>query len=279
MLGGCPITPGRGKRIKGGSRQVVLQLAERAASIAAPGWCLLLFSPFIGSFLGVVIRRLPEGRQLVWARSGCETCGATLTVRDLIPLVSWLSTRGRCRHCGGALGWFYPGVELAALAVAVIALIVDRPEQAWLDCLLGWWLLTLGWIDLRTWLLPDVLTLPLLLLGLLICLAFDPEDLVDRAAAAALGYLALRAVAWGYRRLRGREGLGQGDAKLFAVAGAWLGLTALPQVILLAAATALLAVAVLGLSGTRLRAHTALPFGPFLGLAIWLIWLFGPFIP
>jgi leader peptidase (prepilin peptidase)/N-methyltransferase len=257
---------------------VLAQLAERAASLGVAGWSLLLLAPFIGSFLGVVIRRLPEGRPVAWARSDCESCGARLTARDLVPLISWLMTRGRCRHCGDALGWFYPGVELAALAVAVVALVADGQEQAWLDCLLGWWLLTLGWIDLRTWLLPDLLTLPLLVLGLVVCIAFDPEDLADRAAAAAIGYLVLRAVAWAYQRYRGREGLGQGDAKLFAAAGAWLGLAALPQVILLAAVAALVTAAALGLAGTRLRARTALPFGPFLGLATWLTWLFGPLV-
>jgi leader peptidase (prepilin peptidase)/N-methyltransferase len=274
--------PGRISRAershKSGLSNVLAQLAERGASLGAVGWSLLLMAPFIGSFLGVVIRRLPEGRPVAWARSDCESCGATLTPRDLIPLISWLAARGRCRHCGHVLGWFYPGVELAALAVAVVALAVDRPEQAWLDCLLGWWLLTLGWIDVRTWLLPDILTLPLLVLGLVVCISFNPEDLVDRAAAAALGYLVLQAVAWAYQRCRGREGLGQGDAKLFAAAGAWLGLAALPQVILIAAVAALAAAAALGLAGTRLRALTALPFGPFLGLAIWLTWLLGPLV-
>ncbi|TMJ61814.1 MAG: prepilin peptidase [Alphaproteobacteria bacterium] len=253
------------------------QLADRVAGVGIPGWFLLLLSVFIGSFLGTVIRRLPEGRPIMMsARSACEACGARLAPRDLVPLVSWLAARGRCRYCGVALGWFYPGVELGALAVATIAITIDGPEQAWLDCLLGWWLLALGWIDLRVWLLPDALTLPLLVLGLLVTLAFDPEDLADRAAAAAIGYLALRAIGWIYERLRGREGLGQGDAKLFAAAGAWLGTAALSQVVLLAAAAALLAAAAVGLSGTRIRAHTALPFGPFLALAIWPLWLFGP---
>lgn len=257
---------------------MLAQLAERAASLGVAGWSLLLLAPFIGSFLGVVIRRLPEGRPVAWARSDCESCGATLAARDLVPLISWLVARGRCRHCGDALGWFYPGVELAALAVAVVALVVDGPEQAWLDCLLGWWLLTLGWIDFRTWLLPDILTLPLIVLGLVVCISFDPEDLADRAAAAATGYLVLRALAWAYERYRGREGLGQGDAKLFAAAGAWLGLAALPQIILLAAVAALAIAAALALAGTRVGARTALPFGPFLGFATWLTWLFGPLV-
>ncbi len=73
-------------------------------------------APAIGSFIGVVIRRLPDGRSIVWARSECEACGAPLAPRDLVPLISWVLARGRCRHCGQLLGWFYPGVEIAALA-------------------------------------------------------------------------------------------------------------------------------------------------------------------
>jgi leader peptidase (prepilin peptidase)/N-methyltransferase len=249
---------------------------DHLRSLGAEGWGLILMAPFIGSFLGALIRRLPEGRPIVWSRSACEGCGAVLRASELVPLVSWVLARGRCRRCGRALGWFYPGVELAALAVALIALMVDDAETAWLDCLLGWSLLALAWIDVRHWILPDALTLPLIVAGLLAALVFDPDSLADRALGAALGYLALRVVAWAYLRLRGREGLGQGDAKLLAAAGAWLGALALPQVILVAAVAALVAAAVLHLSGARIRAQSALPFGPFLALAIWALWLFGP---
>jgi leader peptidase (prepilin peptidase)/N-methyltransferase len=244
--------------------------------LGAAGWGLILGAPIVGSFLGVLIRRLPEGRPIVWARSACDSCGAALRAGDLLPLVSWVLARGRCRHCGRPLGWFYPAVELAALAVAAIALAVDEVEAAWLDCLLGWWLLALAWIDIRRWILPDALTLPLIVAGLLAALAFEPDALVERALGAALGYIALRAIAWAYFRLRGREGLGQGDAKLLAAAGAWLGAYALPQVILVAALAALLAAAALRLSGREIRALSALPFGPFLAVAIWALWLFGP---
>jgi leader peptidase (prepilin peptidase)/N-methyltransferase len=245
-------------------------------SLGTAGWGLVVAAPFIGSFLGVLIRRLPEGRPIVWARSACEACGAGLTATELVPLVSWVIARGRCGHCGRPVGWFYPAVELAALAAALIALAVDDIETAWLDCLLGWWLLALAWIDVRRLILPDVLTLPLIVAGLLAAAVLDPDSLAERALGAALGYLALRAVAWAYLRLRGREGLGQGDAKLLAAAGAWLGAVALPQVILVAALSALLVAAALRLSGSTMHAHSALPFGPFLALAIWALWLFGP---
>jgi leader peptidase (prepilin peptidase) / N-methyltransferase len=250
-----------------------LNLVDPIVGADAAAWGAVLAAPFIGSFLGVVVRRLPDGRSIAWARSRCDGCGAPLSVRDLVPFFSWLVARGRCRFCGHSLGWFYPGIELAALAVALISVFVDSGEELWLDCVLGWWLLALAWIDVRSWLLPDALTLPLVIAGLAAAGAFDPEGLTDRAFGAAAGYLGLRALAIIYRALRGRDGLGGGDAKLLAAAGAWVGLRALPQVVLLAALAGLLAAACLRLAGVRLGAQSALPFGPFLALAIWLIWL------
>ena len=248
---------------------------EQVSEAAAAGWTLILVAPFVGSFLGLIIRRLPDGLPVTWARSVCEGCNTRLKVRDLVPLYSWLAQKGRCRYCGHPLGWFYPGIELAALAIALNALLVNGGEGAWLDCLLGWWLLTLGWIDLRCWLLPDVLTLPLVLVGLAAAALFDPEQLTQRALGAALGYSSLLAVAAVYKRLRGREGLGRGDAKLLASSGAWVGAAALPQVILIGALSALAAAACLRLAGVRLGAHSALPFGPFLAFATWVVWLSG----
>jgi leader peptidase (prepilin peptidase) / N-methyltransferase len=239
-------------------------------------WSALLAAPFVGSFLGVVVQRLPEDRPIAWGRSHCEHCGAALAVRDLVPVVSWLAAGGRCRFCRQHLGWFYPAIEIAAVVVALFAIIADGGEGTWIDCVFGWWLLTLGWIDLRRWLLPDALTLPLIIIGLALAAVFAREQLIDRAFGAVLGYLGLRAIALVYRALRRREGLGQGDAKLLAAAGAWVGASALPQIIFGAALAALITVVALRLAGVRLEAHSALPFGPFLALATWLIWLFGP---
>jgi leader peptidase (prepilin peptidase) / N-methyltransferase len=250
------------------------ELAGRMVEASAADWGLVVVSPAIGSFLGLLIRRLPDGAPVARGRSHCDACGTTLRARDLVPVLSWLVARGRCRYCGQPLGWFYPGIELAALGVALTAVLIDGGQGAWVDCLLGWWLLALGWIDLRSWLLPDVLTLPLIIAGLAASFVFDPDQLTQRALGAALGYLSLAAIAALYRALRGREGLGGGDAKLLAAAGAWLGAAALPQVILLAALSALAAAASLRLAGIRLGRYSALPFGPFLALAIWVLWLF-----
>jgi leader peptidase (prepilin peptidase)/N-methyltransferase len=249
----------------------------RLGNLGADGWGLLLASPFIGSFIGVLIRRLPDEKPFVWSRSVCDGCGTVLTPRDLLPLVSWALARGRCRRCGQPLGWFYPGVESAALIIAGIALSVDEMPRAALDCLFGWWLLTLAWIDLRHWLLPDRLTLPLIVAGLAAAAVLDPDTVLDRALGAAFGYIALRAIAAGYRALRQREGLGQGDAKMLGAAGAWVGAAALPQVILLASLAALLAAA-LRPGGAQLHLHSALQFGPFLALATWAVWLGGPIV-
>jgi leader peptidase (prepilin peptidase)/N-methyltransferase len=245
-------------------------------ALGVADWMLIAVAPAIGSFVGLIIYRLPEAAPIVWGRSRCDHCDAVLAPRDLVPLASWLAARGHCRQCGHPLGWFYPAVEIAAIAIAIVSVLVDRGEQAWLDAGLGWWLLALGWIDLRSWMLPDALTLPLIALGLAATGWFLPGDLIDHSVGAALGYLGLWAIAWLYRRLRGREGLGLGDAKLLAAAGAWVGVSGLPSVIAGAAGVGLIAAGGLMLAGARVDRHSALPFGPFLSLAAWLVWIFGP---
>ena len=251
-------------------------LSGRIAEIGVGGAMLLAVSPVIGSFLGTLVLRLPDRRPILSGRSRCEHCGVRLAARDLVPLLSWLIARGRCRRCGHALGWFYPGIETAAVALAVVSLAIDSGLAAWIDWLLGCWLLVLGWIDLRRWLLPDALTLPLILVGLAAAAWLAPGELLDRAAGAAGGYLILQATAWAYRRIRGIEGLGGGDAKLLAAAGAWVGAAALPSVLFGAAGTALVAAAGLAVAGTRIKRDSALPFGPFLAAATWVVWLLGP---
>jgi leader peptidase (prepilin peptidase)/N-methyltransferase len=242
-----------------------------------PYWLMILIAaPFVGSFLGVLIRRLPEGRTVGLDRSTCERCGVTLAAHELVPVASFVWQRGRCRHCGEAFGSFHLAIELAAIGVALWAILGDAdPDRLWADCLLGWTLLALAWIDWRWMVLPDVLTLPLLLSGLLLTLLLQPDAITNHAAGAAVGYLLLRGVAWSYRLVRGREGMGAGDAKLLGAAGAWLGLTPLPLVVLLAALLGLATAGLLALCGRDVRATTALPFGPCLALALWLIWLHG----
>jgi leader peptidase (prepilin peptidase)/N-methyltransferase len=236
----------------------------------------VILAPFIGSFLGVLIRRLPAGQPIALARSACASCGCRLGVIDLVPVVSFVVLRGRCRSCGAPIGVFHLAVELAALAVALwAALTLTEPGWVWASCVLGWTLLALGWIDVEHMMLPDVLTLPLLLAGLGVTLLLDQADIADHALGAVLGYVAFRAIAAGYRAWRGRDGLGGGDAKLLAAAGAWLGWQALPWVVLEASLAGIGAALIARLLGHRISGTTALPFGPFIALGIWLVWLYG----
>jgi leader peptidase (prepilin peptidase)/N-methyltransferase len=230
-----------------------------------PGWVLLPLGLIVGSWLGVVIRRFDTGRDALWGRSACESCAVALGPWDLVPLASFAALKGRCRHCGAPVSWFHPAVELAGLAVGAAALAADGGSaRAWADAGLGWALLAAGWIDFDHFILPDVITLPALLAGLAVTWWLGPGSIYDHAAAAALGYLGFRALNAAYRAWRGRDGLGLGDAKLLAAAGAWLGTALLPDEILLAG---LLGLAASILTGGRLSAATKLPFGPALALA------------
>jgi leader peptidase (prepilin peptidase)/N-methyltransferase len=244
-----------------------------------PDWLLpVLVSPFIGSFLGVLIQRLPDGDDVVAARSHCNACHRTLGPADLIPIVSYLAMRGRCRHCGAPIGRFHLMIELAALAVALWAITIDDGARLWADCVLGWTLLALAWIDARHMILPDVLTLPLVLAGLGFAWTLEPDRIVDHAAGAAIGWLLFWAVSRLYRLFRGCDGLGEGDAKLLAASGAWVSWSGLGPVMLVAALTGL-GVALVGwLRGGKTTTATAIPFGPPLAFATWLVWLYAQLV-
>jgi leader peptidase (prepilin peptidase)/N-methyltransferase len=140
---------------------------------------------------------------------------------------------------------------------------------------LGWTLLALAWIDLRHMILSDVLTLPLVLAGLAFAWFLEPEAIVDHAAGAAAGWLLFWAISRVYRLLRGRDGLGEGDAKLMAAAGAWVTWMGLGPVMLVGAVTGLAVALVMRLRGRDVSGATAIPFGPPLAFGIWVVWLYG----
>jgi leader peptidase (prepilin peptidase)/N-methyltransferase len=240
---------------------------------------LVVVAPFIGSFLSVVVTRLVRGKTVVAGRSACDACGHPLGVLDLVPLASFAALRGRCRHCGAAIDPVHPALEIGALGVALWAALTTGDWLLVATCVLGWTLLALAAIDLRDGLLPDVLTFPLLGIGLAVSYGIDPALLVDHIIGAATGFTAFAALAYLYRRLRGREGLGLGDAKLLAAEGAWVGWIGLPTIILFAAVIGLIAVLVQSRRGRVLAATDRLPFGPALAFAGWLVWLYGPLIP
>jgi leader peptidase (prepilin peptidase)/N-methyltransferase len=235
---------------------------------------VLVAAPFIGSFLGTLITRTASGEDFVRGRSCCEICGHRLGPFELIPLVSFVIQRGRCRACRAPIRPFHLHVELAALVVPVSVLLAGA-DGALLaaGCVLGWTLLASAWIDVLTMRLPDMLTLPLVLAGLGEALWLDPDALTDRALGAAIGYAAFRLLAWAYFRFRGRDGLGQGDAKLLAAGGAWVGAAMLADVVLMAAVAGLLFAGGMVLMGRRVDGSTRLPFGPFLAAGIWSVWL------
>lgn len=242
-------------------------------------WAIVA-APFIGSFLGVLIRRLPAGLPIVFARSACPHCARRLGAADLFPVASWLVTGGRCRYCAAPLGMFYPGIEIAALGVAIwAAAALPGPLLVWAGCLLGWSLLGAAVVDSRHLVLPDVLVLPLIPAGILLHAWLAPGLWADHLVGAFAGFALFAAIALLYRGLRRREGLGLGDAKLLAAAGAWVGWAGLPSVVLLGAAFGLATVLVLRMAGRDVGRATELPFGPALALGFWLVWLYGPLVP
>lgn len=239
-------------------------------------WAIVA-APFIGSFLGVLIKRLPVSEPVAWARSACPHCGRQLSAVDLVPLASWLYRGGKCRYCANPIGLFYPGIELAAVGLAVWAAIsLPGSLLIWAGCILGWALLAAAVIDARHLLLPDALILPLIPAGIMLHAWVAPDRWLDHVWGAAVGFLLFAAIAGSYRWLRAREGLGLGDAKLLAAAGAWVGWIGLPSVIFLGAVFGLLTALALRLRGRSVDRVTELPFGPGLAVAFWLVWLYGP---
>ena len=236
---------------------------------------LLLISPFIGSFLAVLVDRLPRGEDVIRRPSACRGCGQTLGPRDLVPILSFALGAGRCRHCGTALPGWLLYMELAAPGLAVLAVVLGQTvTNAWLIALFFWLLLTLLACDLLWYRLPDLLTglLFVTALGLAFVMPYPTPALALLGASTGAGsFLALRL---GYRALRGREGLGLGDVKLMAGLGAALGPLDLPLMLLVAALTAL-AVAVAGQarSSRALNPARPLPFGAALVAATGLIWV------
>lgn len=242
-------------------------------------WARLVFLALvalaIGSFAGTLVLRLPAGEGID-GRSHCRTCGTALGPRDLVPVASWLAQRGRCRACGAPLSWFYPAVELAALALALWAWSVADGWLLWASCAFAWTLLALALIDFEHEILPDALTLPLMALGLGVAWFSAPPMILDNVAGAAAGFVLFAAVAAAYRRIRGREGLGRGDAKLLAALGAWVGLSGLPSVVLIGSVAALVGALAARAFGRSRALQDRVPFGPALALAGWLVWLYGP---
>jgi leader peptidase (prepilin peptidase) / N-methyltransferase len=245
-----------------------------------PDWLLpLLAAPFVGSFLGLLSSRLPNGLPYVMSRSACPHCTQQLAPRDMVPVLSWLISGGRCRYCGVPLDMFYPAVEVAAIVPVLMAATIMSGWLLWVTCLLGWVLLVLALIDFRHFILPDALIFPLIATGLVVAYFIHAGSLIDHAIGALIGFTSFTMIGILYRRVRGRHGLGLGDAKLLAAAGAWVSWSGLASVVLISAASALLVTLVSAAIHKNLTPDRRIPFGPYLGLGIWMVWLYGAFTP
>ncbi len=260
--------------------------------------CAGLLGLCVGSFLNVVIHRLPKMMERQWRaecaelsgaeapaperynlvvpRSACPSCNRPITALENIPLLSWLLLRGKCAGCGTRISPRYPAVEaLTAALSAYIAWHFGFGLAAAGALLFTWAMIALTFIDLDTFYLPDSITLPLLWLGLLFNISATYTPLAGAVIGAAAGYLSLWSVYWTFKWATGKEGMGYGDFKLLAAIGAWLGWQMLPLTILLSS----LVGAVIGISliifAGRGRS-VPIPFGPYLAIAGMIALLHGP---
>jgi len=267
---------------------------------------LFLFALLVGSFLNVVIHRLPimmerewrdqcaelaaspaselpEGRfDLVAPRSRCPSCGTQITALQNIPVLSYLWLRGKCAHCGVQIPVRYPAIELlTAIATALAGWRFGFGWEAAAAVLMTWALIATSFIDIDHQIIPDSISLPLVWIGLGLSL-FHPIDgaetlFIDPRTSivgALAGYLSLWSVYHVFRLVTGKEGMGYGDFKLLAALGAWLGWQLLPMIILLSAVVG----AVIGISMIVIRRHdrnVPIPFGPYLAAAGWVAMLYG----
>lgn len=257
----------------------------------------LVLGLLLGSFLNVVVHRLPIMMEQEWRaqcaqlrgeeapetppynlvvpHSACPHCGHAIAWYENIPLLSYLRQKGRCANCGAAISWRYPLLEAVTGLLTVLTVWHFGPTgQAALALLLVWGLLALTFIDFETHLLPDSLTQPLVWIGLLVNLngLFVPLD--EALIGAVAGYLCLRLVYHLFKLVTGKEGMGFGDFKLLAVLGAWMGWKMLPLIILASSLVgAVVGVALILLSGHD-RAKP-IPFGPYLALAGLLVLFLG----
>jgi len=256
-------------------------------------WLLItaatVFGLLVGSFLNVVIHRLPrmleqgwraecaelngtplpagEPYNLVVPRSRCPHCGHPVRAIENVPVLSYLALRGRCSQCKAAISPRYPVVECLAGALAgYVAWRYGASAAAAGAMLFAWTMIALAFIDLDTFYLPDNLTLPLLWVGLLFNIGATFTDLTSAVIGAAAGYVVLWAVFWAYKLATGKEGMGYGDFKLLAAIGAWLGWKMLPLVILLSSFVgAVIGIGLIVLA--RRGRNVPIPFGPYLALA------------
>lgn len=235
---------------------------------------LIGIAPITGSFLGVLYHRIPAGRKFGIDRSACDDCGHVLDVIDLLPVVTWLFTRGRCRHCGVNISVFYPAIELAALGVVLWAWTEFPGWQAWTTSILGWNLMTLVLINRAHKALPGPMFLiwPMAVLGLAVAWFAAPETMIDHLIGAAVGFAIGRMFDRSDLKLDDHLGLGGEGGALLAASGAWLAWQGLADL------TVLLLVVTAAASMIKTEGGQPIPGGACMAIGLWLAWLYGPFI-
>ena len=236
---------------------------------------LATFGALIGSFLNVCILRIPEGESIAWPGSRCPKCKTSLDWYDNVPLVSWLILRGKCRHCGEPISFRYFVVELlTAVAAAAVFLRVGFGFDWFVLFAFVAALITVTFIDLDHRIIPDVISLPGIVIGFVASFAREPGP-VSSLVGILFGGGILFAVAWGYEKATGREGMGGGDVKLLAMIGAFLGWQSIPFTLLVSSLWG----SAIGLTlmwWTGSDSKYAIPFGPFLALGALCYLFFGP---
>lgn len=218
------------------------------------------------------------GRSVTSGRSACDACGHELSPVELIPILSGLFQRGKCRHCGVAIDRRHLAIELAAAVVGGIAFGIVPGLAGLAGAIFGWMLIALIALDAAHYWLPDKITLPLLIIGLGVGLVGIDPSFPDRLWGGAGGYLSLAAIALVYKRVRGRDGLGGGDPKLLGAIGAWLGWQYLPMVLLMASGVGLLYALFRTLLGKPMAATDRLPLGALMALSAFPIWIYSNLI-
>lgn len=253
----------------------------------------------IGSFLNVVIYRLPVMMEREWKaecadsfpdanikietdtfnlvlpHSRCPNCHHLIGPTENIPVISWLLQKGRCKHCDCKISKRYPSIELlTAILSLIVAYLVPFGWPLLFALVFTWILISLTFIDFDTMLLPDSLTLPLLWLGLLINVSGTFTDISSAVLGATFGYLTLWSIYWAFKIITGKEGMGYGDFKLLAALGAWFGWQALPLIILLSSFSgAIIGIAIM--LASKDKQSQPMPFGPYLAVAGWLFLVYG----
>jgi len=238
----------------------------------------VLFGLAIGSFLNVLIHRIPLGSSIVTPRSSCPHCGTQIRICDNIPILSYLMLRGKCRTCQRLISPQYPIVEALTAGLSLALFIKFGPTLQYLLFFLFCAALeVISVIDLHHRIIPDILSLPGVLCGLAAALLLGHVSFISSLIGAIAGGGSLLVIAFSYERLTGRTGMGGGDIKLLAMIGAWLSAWSLPLVVLIASLSGILTGLVfIVTSGQGLR--TRIPFGPFLSLGAVIYLFFGPLI-